>query len=49
MHASTDLGFHKLIIVPPSRPNDNSSMVAKISELTPLHLRAEAENFFKVG
>uniref|UniRef100_A0A2N9G9H0 Uncharacterized protein n=1 Tax=Fagus sylvatica TaxID=28930 RepID=A0A2N9G9H0_FAGSY len=37
MHVSSDLGFHKLIIVPPSKPNDNSSMVAKISGLTPLH------------
>ena len=36
MHVSSDLGLHKLIIVPPSRPNDNSSMVAKISGLTPL-------------
>jgi hypothetical protein len=37
MHASIDLGFHKLIIVPLSRPNDSSSMVAKISGLTPLY------------
>ncbi len=37
MHVSNDLGFHKLIIVPLSRPNDSSSMVAKILELTPLH------------
>ncbi len=37
MHVSRDLGLHKLIIMPPSRPNDSSSMVAKISWLTPLH------------
>ena len=37
MHASIDLGFHKLIIVPPNRPNNSSLMVAKISGLTPLH------------
>jgi hypothetical protein len=37
MHASIDLGFYKLIIVPPSRSNNSSSMVAKISGLTPLH------------
>jgi hypothetical protein len=32
MHVSIDLGFHKLIIVPPS-----SSMVTKTLGLTPLH------------
>ena len=37
MHVSCDFHFHKLIIVPPSRPNDSSSMVTKISGLTPLH------------
>ena len=37
MHASIDLGFHKLIIVPPNRPNNSSLMVAKISGLTPFH------------
>ena len=37
MHVFIDLGSHKPIIVPLSRPNDNSSMVAKISGLTPLH------------
>ena len=37
MHVSIDLGFHKLITVPPNRPDDNSLMVAKILELTPLH------------
>jgi hypothetical protein len=37
MHVSCDFGFHKLIIVPPSRPNDSSSMATKISGLTPLH------------
>ena len=37
MHVSCDFGFHKLIIVPPNRPNDSSSMATKISELTPLH------------
>jgi hypothetical protein len=37
MHVSRDLGLHKLIIMPPNRPNDSSSMVAKISGLTPLH------------
>ena len=37
MHVSCDFGFHKLIIVPPSRPNGSSSMATKISELTPLH------------
>ena len=37
MHISCDFGFHKLIIVPPSRPNDSSSMATKISGLTPLH------------
>ena len=37
MHVSINLGFHKLIIVPPSRLDDSSSMVAKISGLTPLH------------
>ena len=37
MHVSCDFGFHKLIIVPPSRPNDSSSMATKISRLTPLH------------
>uniref|UniRef100_A0A2N9F5D1 PI3K/PI4K catalytic domain-containing protein n=1 Tax=Fagus sylvatica TaxID=28930 RepID=A0A2N9F5D1_FAGSY len=37
MHVFIDLGSHKPIIVPPNRPNDNSSMVAKISGLTPIH------------
>ena len=37
MHVSRDLGLHKLIIMPPSRPNDSNSMVAKIAGLTPLH------------
>ena len=37
MHASINLGFYKLIIMPPNRPNDSSSLVAKISGLTPLH------------
>uniref|UniRef100_A0A2N9IPU6 Uncharacterized protein n=1 Tax=Fagus sylvatica TaxID=28930 RepID=A0A2N9IPU6_FAGSY len=37
MHVSCDFGFHNLIIVPPSRPNDSSSMATKISELTSLH------------
>ena len=37
MHVSCNFGFNKLIIVPPSRPNDNSSMATKISGLTPLH------------
>uniref|UniRef100_A0A2N9HEW3 Uncharacterized protein n=1 Tax=Fagus sylvatica TaxID=28930 RepID=A0A2N9HEW3_FAGSY len=37
MHVSCDFGFHKPIIVPPSRPNDRSSMATKISGLTPLH------------
>jgi hypothetical protein len=37
MHVSCDFSFHKLIIVPPSRPNDSSSMATKISGLTPLH------------
>ena len=37
IHVFIDLGSHKPIIVPPSRPNDNSSMVTKISGLTPLH------------
>jgi hypothetical protein len=37
MHVSCDFGFHKLIIVPPSRPNDSSSMATRISGLTPLH------------
>ena len=37
MHVSIDLGFHKLIIVPPSRLDDSSLVVGKISGLTPLH------------
>ena len=37
MHVFIDLGFHKLIIVSPSIPDDSSSMVAKISRLTLLH------------
>uniref|UniRef100_A0A2N9H5M9 Uncharacterized protein n=1 Tax=Fagus sylvatica TaxID=28930 RepID=A0A2N9H5M9_FAGSY len=37
MHVSVDLGFHKPVTVPPSRPGDSSLMVAKISGLTPLH------------
>jgi hypothetical protein len=37
IHVSINLGFHKLIIVPPSRLDNSSSMVAKISGLTPLH------------
>ena len=37
MHVSCDFGFHKLIIMSPSRPNDSSSLVALISRLTPLH------------
>jgi hypothetical protein len=37
MHVSCDFGFYKLIIVPPSRPNDSSSMATKILGLTPLH------------
>uniref|UniRef100_A0A2N9H1T0 Uncharacterized protein n=1 Tax=Fagus sylvatica TaxID=28930 RepID=A0A2N9H1T0_FAGSY len=37
MHVSCDFGFHKLITVPPSRPNDSSSMATKILGLTPLH------------
>ena len=37
MHISCDFGFHKLIIVPPSRPTNSSSMATKISGLTPLH------------
>ena len=37
MHISIDLGFHKLVTVPPSRPGDSSLMVAKILGLTPLH------------
>ena len=37
MHVSVDLGFHKPVTVPPSRPDDSSLMVAKISGLTPLH------------
>jgi hypothetical protein len=36
MHVSVDLNFHKLAIVPPSRPGDCSLMVAKILGLTPL-------------
>ena len=36
MHVSCDFGFHKLVIVPPSRPNDSSSWLP-ISGLTPLH------------
>ena len=37
MYVFIDLSSHKPIIVPPSRPNDNSSRVAKISGQTPLH------------
>ena len=37
MHVSIDLGFHKLATVSPSKPGDNSLMVAKILGLTPLH------------
>ena len=37
MHVSIDLGFHKLAIVPPSRPGDSSLMATKILGLTPLH------------
>ena len=37
MHVTCDFGFHKLIIVPPSRPNDSSSIATKISGLTPLY------------
>jgi hypothetical protein len=32
-----NLGFHKLVTVPPSKPSDSSLMVAKILGLTPLH------------
>uniref|UniRef100_A0A2N9G4T9 Clp ATPase C-terminal domain-containing protein n=1 Tax=Fagus sylvatica TaxID=28930 RepID=A0A2N9G4T9_FAGSY len=37
MHVSCDFGFHKLIIMPPSRPNDSSSWLPKSQGLTPLH------------
>ena len=37
MHVSIDLGFHKLVTVPPSRPSDSSLMVAQTLGLTPLH------------
>ena len=37
MHVSIDLGFHKLVTVPPSRPVDKNLMVAQILGLTSLH------------
>ena len=37
MHVSINLGFHKLVTVPPNKPGDNSLMVAKILRLTPFH------------
>ena len=37
MHVSIDLDFYKLATVFSSRPDDSSSMVAKILGLTPLH------------
>ena len=37
MHVSCNFGFNKLIIVPPSRPDDSSLMVTKILGFTPLH------------
>jgi hypothetical protein len=37
MHVSIDLGFHKLVTVPLSRPGDNNLMVAQILGLTSLH------------
>ena len=37
MHVSIDLGFYKLVTVPPSRPGDSNLVVAKILGLIPLH------------
>uniref|UniRef100_A0A2N9F8H4 Uncharacterized protein n=1 Tax=Fagus sylvatica TaxID=28930 RepID=A0A2N9F8H4_FAGSY len=37
MHVFIDLGFHKLVTVPPSRPGDSILIVAKILGLTPFH------------
>ena len=37
MHVFIDLDFHKLAIVTPSKPSDNSLMVIKILGFTPLH------------
>ena len=37
MHVFIDLGFHKLVTMPPSKPGDSSLMVAQILGLTPLH------------
>jgi hypothetical protein len=37
MHVSIDLGFHKLVTMPSSRPGDSNLMVVKILGLTPLH------------
>ena len=37
MHVSVDLGFHKLVTVPPNRPGDSSLMVAQILGLIPHH------------
>uniref|UniRef100_A0A2N9EE00 Uncharacterized protein n=1 Tax=Fagus sylvatica TaxID=28930 RepID=A0A2N9EE00_FAGSY len=35
MHVSCDFGFHKLIIMPPSRPNDSSSWLPKSRDSLP--------------
>ena len=46
MHVSINLGFHKLVTMPPNRPNDSSLMVVQILGLTTLHqttlLKSEA-------
>ena len=47
MHVFIDLGSHKLIIVPPSRPNDNNSMVAKISRLPSTKPHSSSQNHIR--
>jgi hypothetical protein len=47
MHVFIDLGSHKLIIVPPSRPNDSSLMVAKISRLPSTKPHSSSQNHIR--